>query len=108
MTVNLDPCPFCGGQAILERAGNRRQSTLYACQICGCRLETAEEWGHGRRWNDRVANAQARREALKEAGWGVNTALRKKPQWDEARLAAVAAISALLGDAANQNGGDEG
>lgn len=53
--VALDPCPFCGGEAEIERVGNSRQSTLYVCTDCGCRLETGEEWGHGRLWNRRTA-----------------------------------------------------
>lgn len=50
----LKPCPFCGGEAEIERLGNARQSTIYSCTECGCSLETGEEWSHGRRWNDRA------------------------------------------------------
>lgn len=51
----LLPCPFCGGSASIERLGTPRQSTIYACDECGCSLETGEEWGHGARWNARAA-----------------------------------------------------
>jgi Lar family restriction alleviation protein len=51
--MELRPCPFCGSKAEIERVGDARQSTIYACTQCGCRLETGEEWGHGRRWNQR-------------------------------------------------------
>lgn len=51
----LAPCPFCGGEAEIERRGDRRQSTIYQCTSCGCTLETGEEWGHGERWNTRAA-----------------------------------------------------
>lgn len=51
--VELEPCPFCGGKAEIERAGTPRFSTIYACTDCGCRLETGEEWGHGSHWNRR-------------------------------------------------------
>lgn len=54
MNFNLKPCPFCGGEAHIERYGNRRQSTVYACLDCGCRLETGEEQDYGMRWNKRV------------------------------------------------------
>jgi len=53
MTEKLKPCPFCGGEAEIERAGTPRFSTIYACTDCGCRLETGEEWGHGTAWNTR-------------------------------------------------------
>lgn len=54
----LKPCPFCGGDAELERAGDRRQSTIYACLHCSCRLETGEEWGYGADWNTRATDAR--------------------------------------------------
>ena len=50
---NLKPCPFCGGDAEIERLGDRRQSTVYSCTQCGCMLETSEEFNHGSVWNTR-------------------------------------------------------
>ena len=35
----LLPCPFCGGEAVVERDGNRRQSCIVACTECGGRAE---------------------------------------------------------------------
>ena len=55
--VSLKPCPFCGGEAEIDRLGTPRQSTIYACTSCGCRLETGEEWAHGERWNTRATSA---------------------------------------------------
>ena len=52
--VELKPCPFCGGEAGVARYGDRRQSTIYYCLDCGCRLETSEEWDHGKDWNKRA------------------------------------------------------
>ena len=49
----LAPCPFCGGEADIEQYGNRRQSSIYQCRNCSCRLETGEEWDHGADWNRR-------------------------------------------------------
>lgn len=54
--IDLLPCPFCGGEAEIERYGDHRQSTIYACTNCGCSLETGEEWGHGAQWNKRVVS----------------------------------------------------
>ena len=50
----LKPCPFCGGEAEIERYGTRKVSTVYVCTECGCQLETGEEWNHGTQWNTRV------------------------------------------------------
>ena len=52
--ADLLPCPFCGSKAEIERYGDSRKSTIYSCTNCGCSLETGEEWGHGRRWNERA------------------------------------------------------
>lgn len=57
MTEQLLPCPFCGGEAHIERVGNRSFSTIYQCNHCGCSLETGEEFNHGRDWNRRAAPA---------------------------------------------------
>lgn len=53
MTVDLLPCPFCGGSASIEQFGDRGQSTIYQCDHCSCRLETGEESDHARIWNTR-------------------------------------------------------
>lgn len=49
----LKPCPFCGGEADLERRGDRHVSTIVACLECGCRLENGETFDHGSAWNTR-------------------------------------------------------
>lgn len=56
--VKFKPCPFCGGEAEIERYGNKRQSTIYVCTECGCRLETGEEFNHGKMWNERFEQAK--------------------------------------------------
>lgn len=58
--VNLLPCPFCGSDAEIERYGDHRQSTIYACTMCGCSLETGEEFNHGADWNRRAALPQSK------------------------------------------------
>ena len=45
MSNQLKPCPFCFGEAEVERRGTPRQSQIYVCQDCGCRLETGETFG---------------------------------------------------------------
>lgn len=56
MSITLKPCPFCDGEAEIERYGDRRQSTIYHCTECGCLLETGETFDHGSRWNERRGN----------------------------------------------------
>jgi len=51
----LKACPFCGGEAEIERRGDMRQSMIYACTDCGCRLETGEQGRNHARWNTRAA-----------------------------------------------------
>lgn len=40
----LKPCPFCGGQAEIERKGTAWQSMQIACN-CGCRMESGDVFG---------------------------------------------------------------
>jgi Lar family restriction alleviation protein len=54
MSIELLPCPFCGGKAEIERAGDHCRSTVYTCTDCGAFLETGEEWNHGQMWNQRA------------------------------------------------------
>jgi hypothetical protein len=54
--IKLLPCPFCRNKAEIEQKGDRRQSTIYQCTFCGCKLETGEEWSHGADWNTRTEN----------------------------------------------------
>ncbi len=51
--IKLLPCPFCGGEAEIERYGTGRYSTIYQCTECSCRLETGETFHHGASWNQR-------------------------------------------------------
>ena len=52
--TSLLPCPFCGGEAEVERMGTQRQSHIVTCTECGCRLETGETEGfHNQQWNTR-------------------------------------------------------
>lgn len=68
MIQELKPCPFCGETASIERYGDPRQSTIYQCDSCSCRLETGEEWGHGKLWNRRSDLALSEeRDRLREA-----------------------------------------
>ena len=55
--ITLLPCPFCGGEAEIERMGSGRQSMIYSCGNCGCRLETSETFlRHHCAWNTRERN----------------------------------------------------
>lgn len=55
MSSELKPCPFCGGEAEIERIGTGRQSCIATCTNCGCRHESGdsgERSGHS--WNTRT------------------------------------------------------
>jgi len=54
--LKLLPCPFCGHDSPdFERLGDRRQSCIVVCGMCGCRHESSDEgrW-NGSSWNRRV------------------------------------------------------
>jgi len=45
MSDLLKPCPFCGGEATIERKGTARQSMIIACTNCGGRHESGDVVG---------------------------------------------------------------
>ncbi len=67
----LKPCPFCGGEAEIERYGTQRQSCIIVCDDCGCRLEVNETFSCGDSWNNRpelkAQLQKARAEGIREA-----------------------------------------
>ena len=89
MSDQLKPCPFCGGEAEVERRGTTRQSQIYVCQECGCRLETGETFGV-EHWNRRAIEgdltaaqetadrARARARQLKQEIKAANDALAEE------------------------------
>lgn len=78
--VKLAPCPFCKGNVEIERFGDARQSTVYSCIECGCRLETPEEWGYGARWNARAIIADESRKNMYEALMSAKVILERSRQ----------------------------
>lgn len=50
--LSLKPCPFCGGEAEVERFGTARRSCIINCSQCHCSLESNEN-GAGYHWNQR-------------------------------------------------------
>ena len=55
--IKLKPCPFCGGEAEVERPGTTRQSCIIACTECGCRHEGPDEYEKcGYQWNMRTTD----------------------------------------------------
>ena len=55
MSTALKPCPFCGGEAEIERPGTRRQSCIVSCTNCGARHEGPDEGEQsGDTWNERA------------------------------------------------------
>ena len=55
MSEELKPCPFCGGEAEIERCGTVKQSQIINCADCGCTHESGDIYlQHGARdWNQR-------------------------------------------------------
>lgn len=57
----LKPCPFCDGEAEIERKGTHRASMQIACTNCGARVESGDVYGltkpENYKWNWRVSAA---------------------------------------------------
>jgi len=53
-------CPFCGGEAEVERKGSARASMIIACTNCGGRMESGDVYGLTKpeswAWNRRHPN----------------------------------------------------
>lgn len=66
--ADLKPCPFCGGEAKIERHDQSDNCTVYVCRECGCTLPSGD-WRDGSSWNDRVCDNQlaSLRQQLAEA-----------------------------------------
>lgn len=92
----LLPCPFCGGAARIERVGNRRHSTQYACNECGCTLETGEEWNHGADWNRRPAIDLAATRDAREGVEASDIAAIEAPRGEESIPANLSRAEAAL------------
>ena len=63
-TVRTDPCPFCGGGAVIaETRIYRSEGVAIKCKECGARTrtvlcDTTYQWWHGRR-NVYITRAEA-------------------------------------------------
>ena len=72
MSDKLKRCPFCGGQAAVDRMGTARASMQVSCGDCGASTECGAVSVKHSSWNDRVGSAreteQAARIAELEAG----------------------------------------
>jgi predicted RNA-binding Zn-ribbon protein involved in translation (DUF1610 family) len=69
----LSACPFCGGEAEIERKGTARASMIVACTDCGARVESGDVYGltHPERyaWNRRAQAPTPEAGGFVEAGW---------------------------------------
>ena len=68
----LKPCPFCGGEAEVERYGYRNQSHIVSCMDCGCRIESGDVepfWNSS--WNKRFGIVDEK--LLNKALWALKT-----------------------------------
>lgn len=81
-TLELMPCPFCGGEPRIERKGTARASMIIICDDCGCKVESGDVLGltkpESLKWNLRFnpmldiicadsKNVRAQRDELREA-----------------------------------------
>lgn len=59
----LKACPFCGGEAEIERKGTQRASMIICCVNCGCKVESGDVFGMTDpayyTWNTRPAQSEA-------------------------------------------------
>lgn len=57
MIPDLKRCPFCGGEAEVERQGTKRESCIISCTECGGLHEGPDEYEMcGYQWNMRVTD----------------------------------------------------
>ena len=55
----LKSCPFCGGEAHIERMGTSRVSMQIECGNCGAGMETGETWiDDNSGWNTRAPQSE--------------------------------------------------
>jgi Lar family restriction alleviation protein len=84
MSIELAPCPFCGGKASFVRKGSGRQSCIVSCGYCGCSLESSEsEWNSGNSWNHRTNACEKTTRLLGKARTAILGLLREKLNWAE-------------------------
>ena len=69
MTI-LNPCPFCGGEAILE-SNKLRYGTIYSayCQKCGAEITGSSEHEAVATWNRRVQLAEQKGASYWKSAW---------------------------------------
>jgi hypothetical protein len=87
MTTELKPCPFCGGDAVYDRRGSHRQSTIVECTECTARLESNDYLFPERGWNTRADlpdDKSAARIAELEAHLSAIIARWDTPVWKDA------------------------
>ena len=71
MTINLEPCPFCGGEAQLSAfLLNKKLIVSAYCTSCGAEIRTHESIDDAvNNWNSRVFTKEVE-ESIHELGSG--------------------------------------
>lgn len=77
----LKPCPFCGGDAQIDRMGTNKVSMQISCGYCGAYMESGENWiDENSNWNQRVET-----ETEKRLTADMNSAISlMSPSWQHA------------------------
>ena len=102
MSVELKPCPFCGGSAWIAQEGTSRHSCVVECESCGAQHESGDEGSRsGNSWNrregERAIEQAARKEALESACSAIKAADDKSIYIYDSNDC-IAVIRALMGE----------
>lgn len=111
MSKKLLPCPFCGGEAEIERMGTRRQSCQVACTNCGAHHEGPDEDEHsGDSWNRRAAlDWEWQSERPDEGDWYMSLPVAaREARWEAVEFVHVDDIGSVWSDSPGLDGGHIG
>lgn len=105
MSKKLKPCPFCGGEAHVERMGTSRVSMQIDCGDCGAGMETGETWiDEHSSWNGRPSHDRMMGEIAELKGALMEIKNTPDVRCDECPSIASAALAKLNQEGEELNG----